>query len=60
MKDKDLSSDIPAAYTAWLISAFGGVMLVGLFSNGNGSCKVLDHLVSCIGMATRGKRMGIV
>ncbi len=31
MKDKDLSSDIPAAYTAWLISAFGGVMLVGLF-----------------------------
>ena len=29
MKDKDLSSDIPAAYTAWLISAFGGVMLVG-------------------------------
>jgi len=49
MKDKDLSSDIPAAYTAWLISAFGGVMLVGLFWNGNGCCKVLVPLVSCIG-----------
>lgn len=31
MKDKDLSSDIPAAYTVWLIPAFGGVMQVGLF-----------------------------
>lgn len=29
MKDKDQSSDIPVEYTAWLISAFGGVMLVG-------------------------------
>ena len=31
MKDKDLSSDIPAADTLWLIPAFGGVMQVGLF-----------------------------
>ena len=29
MKDKDLSSDIPAEYTVWLIPLFGIVMLIG-------------------------------
>ena len=29
MKDKDLSSDIPAEYTVWLVPLFGIVMLVG-------------------------------
>ena len=29
MKDKDLSSDIPAEYTVWLIPLFGIIMLIG-------------------------------
>lgn len=52
MKDKDLSSDIPAEYTVWLRpvvwDSYAGR---GIFRNGNGycKCKVLAPLVSCIG-----------